>query len=71
MPIEQRLNRLGIKYHIKSRTKSIFSIWNKMHKQHVPFEGVYDIFAIRIIIDCPQEAEKQLCWTAYSVVTDF
>ena len=52
MPIEQRLNRLGIKYHIKSRTKSIFSIWNKMHKQHVPFEGVYDIFAIRIIIDC-------------------
>ena len=69
--IEQRLNRLGIKYHIKSRTKSIFSIWNKMHKQHVPFEGVYDIFAIRIIIDCPQEAEKQLCWTAYSVVTDF
>ena len=71
VPIEQRLNRLGIKYHIKSRTKSIFSIWNKMHKQHVPFEGVYDIFAIRIIIDCPQEAEKQLCWTAYSVVTDF
>ena len=71
VPIEQRLNRLGIKYHIKSRTKSIFSIWNKMHKQHVPFEGVYDIFAIRIIIDCPPEEEKQLCWTAYSVVTDF
>ena len=71
VPIEQRLNRLGIKYHIKSRTKSIFSIWNKMHKQHVPFEGVYDIFAIRIIIDCDKEAEKQLCWTAYSVVTDF
>ena len=42
-----------------------------MHKQHVPFEGVYDIFAIRIIIDCPPEEEKQLCWTAYSVVTDF
>ena len=71
VPIEERLQRLGIRYHIKSRTKSIFSIWSKMHKQHVPFEGVYDIFAIRIIIDCPPEEEKQLCWTAYSVVTDF
>lgn len=71
VPVEERLNKLGIRYHIKSRTKSIFSIWNKMHKQRVPFEGVYDIFAIRIIIDCPVEAEKQLCWTAYSVVTDF
>ena len=71
VPIEERLNRLGIKYHIKSRTKSIFSIWTKMHKQHVPFEGVYDIFAIRIIIDCDKELEKQQCWTAYSVVTDF
>lgn len=46
VPIEERLQRLGIRYHIKSRTKSIFSIWSKMHKQHVPFEGVYDIFAI-------------------------
>ncbi|WP_418982242.1 RelA/SpoT family protein [Alistipes sp.] len=71
VPIEERLARLGIRYHIKSRTKSIFSIWTKMHKQHVPFEGVYDIFAIRIIIDCPPEQEKPLCWTAYSVVTDF
>ena len=71
VPIEERLQKLGIRYHIKSRTKSIFSIWNKMQKQRVPFEGVYDIFAIRIIIDCPPEEEKQLCWTAYSVVTDF
>ena len=71
VPIEERLNRLGIKYHIKSRTKSIFSIWNKMQKQRVPFEGVYDIFAIRIIIDCPREQEKPLCWTVYSIVTDF
>ena len=71
VPITERLDRIGLKYHVKSRTKSIFSIWSKMHKQHVPFEGVYDIFAIRIIIDCPQEQEKQLCWTAYSVVTDF
>ena len=71
VPVEERLKKLGIKYHIKSRTKSIFSIWTKMQKQHVPFEGVYDIFALRIIIDCPREEEKQLCWTAYSVVTDF
>ena len=42
-----------------------------MHKQNVPFEGVYDIFAIRIIIDCDKEQEKQQCWTAYSIVTDF
>ena len=71
VPITERLDRLGMKYHVKSRTKSIFSIWSKMHKQHVPFEGVYDIFAIRIIIDCPHEEEKRLCWTVYSVVTDF
>lgn len=71
VPIEERLQKLGIKYHIKSRTKSIFSIWTKMHKQNVPFEGVYDIFAIRIIIDCDKELEKPQCWTVYSVVTDF
>lgn len=71
VPVEERLKKLGIDYHIKSRTKSIFSIWTKMHKQHVPFDGVYDIFAIRIIIACPPEEEKQQCWTAYSVVSDF
>ena len=70
-PIEERLRKLEINYHIKSRTKSIFSIWTKMQKQHVPFEGVYDIFAVRIIIDSPPETEKQLCWTVYSTVTDF
>ena len=69
-PIAARLDAQGIKYHVKSRTKSIFSIWTKMRKQRVPFEGVYDIFAIRIIIDCPREAEKQQCWTVYSVVSD-
>jgi len=71
VPVEKRLRELGFKYHIKSRTKSVFSIWTKMQKQHVPFEGVYDIFALRIIIDCPREEEKRQCWTAYSVVTDF
>ena len=69
-PITAQLDTLGIKYHIKSRTKSIFSIWTKMRKQRVPFEGVFDIFAIRIIIDCEKEAEKRQCWTVYSVVSD-
>lgn len=71
VPIEQKLQALGIRYHIKSRTKSVYSIWNKMRKQRVPFEGVYDIFALRIIIDCSPEQEKPQCWTVYSVVTDF
>lgn len=70
-PIVERLDKQGFKYHIKSRTKSIFSIWTKMHKQHVPFEGVYDIFALRIILDCPPEEEKTQCWAVYSIVTDY
>ena len=70
-PIVERLDRQGFKYHVKSRTKSIFSIWTKMHKQHVPFEGVYDIFALRIILDCPPEEEKTQCWAVYSIVTDY
>lgn len=70
-PVAERLDAMGLRYHVKSRTKSVFSIWNKMRRQHVPFEGVYDIFAIRIVIDCPPEQEKPLCWTVYSVVTDF
>ena len=70
-PIRKGLDNAGIKYHIKSRTKSVYSIWNKMRKQKVPFEGVYDIFAIRIIIDCPENLEKAQCWLAYSIVSDF
>ena len=69
-PIRKGLDAAGITYHIKSRTKSVYSIWNKMRKQKVPFEGVYDIFAIRIIIDCPQPMEKAQCWMAYSIVSD-
>ncbi len=69
-PITERMDKAGIKYHLKSRTKSVFSIWTKMRKQQVPFEGVYDIFAIRIIIDCPAEMDKQQCWLAYSIVSD-
>ena len=70
-PIRKALDNAGIKYHIKSRTKSVYSIWNKMRKQQVPFEGVYDIFALRIIIDCPKEQEKAQCWVVYSIVSDF
>jgi GTP pyrophosphokinase len=69
-PIEKELKRAGIKYQIKSRTKSIYSIWRKMRKQQVPFEGVYDVFAIRIIIDSPPEDEKSDCWKVYSIVTN-
>lgn len=70
VPVTERMDAAGMKYHVKSRTKSVFSIWTKMRKQRVPFEGVYDIFAIRIILDCPPEQEKALCWTVFSFVTD-
>lgn len=70
-PVEQRLSELGIKYKLKSRTKSIYSIWRKMRKQKVAFEEIYDVFAVRIIIDCLPEEEKMQCWSVYSVVTDF
>ena len=69
-PIEQKLTDAGLIFHIKGRTKSIHSIWQKMKKQKCPFEGVYDLFAIRIILDTPIEKEKQHCWQVYSIVTD-
>lgn len=69
-PIEQKLTTAGLTFHIKGRTKSIHSIWQKMKKQKCPFEGVYDLFAIRIILDTPIEKEKQHCWQVYSIVTD-
>ena len=69
-PISDKLTQAGLKFHIKGRTKSIHSIWQKMKKQKCGFEGVYDLFAIRIIIDCPEDIEKQQCWQAYSIVTD-
>lgn len=70
-PIIKKLDDLKVKYKLKSRTKSVYSIWRKMKKQKVDFEGVYDIFAIRIVIDCPEDVEKMNCWTVFSVVTDF
>ncbi len=68
-PIEERLKDAGLKFHIKGRTKSIHSIWQKMKKQKCPFEGVYDLFAIRIIIDTPLEKEKMHCWQAFAIIT--
>jgi GTP pyrophosphokinase len=70
-PIKDELDELNVKYEIKGRPKSIFSIYNKMRKQNIPFEEVYDLFAIRIIIDIPIEQEKSFCWQVYSVVTDY
>ena len=69
-PIEEKLVAAGLKCHIKGRTKSIHSISQKMKKQKTNFEGIYDLFAIRIILDSEYEKEKQECWQAYSIVTD-
>ncbi len=71
LPIRRALDKAGLKYEIKSRTKSIFSIWNKIVKKGVPFEEIYDVFAIRIILDTISETEKSDCWRVYSIVTDF
>jgi GTP pyrophosphokinase len=70
-PIQDELDRLDLEYVIKGRPKSIFSILNKMKKQQIPFEEVYDLFAIRIILDTDLENEKAACWQVYSVVTDY
>lgn len=71
-PLEQRLHESGIKYKLKARTKSAYSIYKKMVVQKVPFEGVYDVFAIRFIIDCDEDVktEQHLCWQVYSYVTE-
>lgn len=71
-PLEKKLSDEGIKYKLKIRTKTSYSIYKKMQKQKVPFEGVYDVFAIRFIIDCPDDSavEKDLCWKVFSYVTE-
>ena len=69
-PIEYKLNQLGYKFKIYGRPKSIYSIWNKIHKKGVPFEEVFDLLAIRIILDVPFEKEKQECWNVYSIITE-
>jgi len=70
-PIRDELDLLKVECEIKSRPKSIFSIFNKMQKQNIPFEEVYDLFAIRVILDTPIEQEKSFCWQVYSIVTDY
>ena len=72
-PLQGKLDAAGIRYKLKVRTKAAYSIWQKMLKQKVPFEGVYDVFAMRFIIDCDPEdhkLEKDLCWQVYSFVTE-
>lgn len=69
-PVKEKLEAEGLKFEIKGRTKSIYSIWNKMKKQYNTVDDIFDLFAIRIVIDCPPEREKPECWLAYSVVTD-
>ena len=75
-PVEQRLKEAGLKFHIKGRTKSIHSIWQKMKKQQCPFEGVYDLFAIRIILETQSQQtnpgvslERSQCWQAFAIIT--
>ncbi|PSR06016.1 MAG: RelA/SpoT family protein, partial [Bacteroidetes bacterium SW_10_40_5] len=70
-PVQKRLDQNGLKYDIKSRPKSVYSIYQKMKQQNIPFEEVYDIFAIRIVLDTPPEREKEDCWRVYSIITDF
>ena len=70
-PIEEELELQGFNFTIKGRPKSVFSIYNKMKKQNIPFEEVYDLFAVRIIIESELDNEKADCWQVYSVVTDF
>ncbi|MDX9782468.1 MAG: RelA/SpoT family protein [Bacteroidales bacterium] len=70
-PVELALKKAHIKYRLKSRTKTAYSIWKKMQKQQISFEQVADLFAIRVILDSHQESEKELCWRVYSIITEF
>ncbi|MGM9760284.1 MAG: RelA/SpoT family protein [Parabacteroides sp.] len=69
-PIKRKLEEAGFKFDIKGRTKSIHSINNKLKKQKIEFEGIYDLFAIRIVLDTPLEKERSECWQVYSIITD-
>lgn len=69
-PLKEKLEKTGLNFEIKGRTKSIYSIWNKLRKQQVELSGIYDLFAIRIILDVPLEREKADCWNVYSIVAD-
>ena len=69
-PVRARLEQAGLKFEIKGRTKSIYSILNKLKKQQIEFESIYDLFAIRVILDSKKETEKADCWQVYSIITD-
>ena len=69
-PIKKKLEDEGLKFHMKGRTKSIHSIWQKMKKQKCEFEGIYDLFAIRIILDSPLDQEKVQCWHVFALITN-
>ncbi|MFW6310404.1 MAG: RelA/SpoT family protein, partial [Prolixibacteraceae bacterium] len=69
-PVEKKLERKGFNFSMKARTKSLYSIWNKMQKKKVSFDEVMDLFAIRVILDSTPEDEKSDCWTVYSIVTE-
>ena len=70
-PIKEKLDKMGLKYEAKARLKSVYSIWKKMETKHLPFEEVYDLYAMRIVFDCPdQSREKTICWEIYSAITD-
>lgn len=69
-PVKKRLEENGLKFEIKGRTKSIFSIWNKIKKKDVELDQIYDLFAIRVVLDTPPEREKMECWMAYSLIVD-
>lgn len=69
-PIQEKLTKAGLCFDIKGRTKSIHSINNKLKKQQVDFEGIYDLFAIRVVLDTPLEKERSECWQVYSIITD-
>lgn len=70
-PIKDKLNEMGLKYEAKARLKSVYSIWRKMETKRIPFEEVYDLYAMRIIFDCPDPSkEKAICWQIYAAITD-
>lgn len=70
-PLKRKFDALGLKYEAKARVKSVYSIWKKMEAKHIPFEEVYDLYAARIVFDCPdQTQEKAICWSIYSAITD-
>ena len=71
LPVREKLDQMGLKYEAKARIKSCYSIWKKMEKKQIPFEEVYDLYAVRIVFDCDDPArEKQICWNIYAAITD-